>query len=72
MACVSVSDFVINTASLTLLPAGKSFSLDVGSILNSFFGDIFNNKVFVQGTLEQSPRFLAEPQEMVFSFAASG
>jgi len=71
-ACASVSDFVVNTASRTFLPVGKSFSLDVGSILKSFFGSIFNDKVFVQGTLTKSPTFLAEPQEFRFSVAASG
>jgi len=71
-ACASVSDFVVNTASRTFLPVGKSFSLDVGSILKSFFGSIFNDKVFVQGTLTKSPEFLAEPQEFRFSVAASG
>lgn len=71
-ACASVSDFVINTASRTFLPEGKSFSVDVGSILKLFFGTIFNDKVFVQGTLTKAPEFLAEPQEMKFSVAASG
>ena len=71
-ACVSVSDFVANTASRTFLPVGKSFSVDVGSILKNFFGSIFNDKVFVQGTLTKSPEFLAEPQEFQFSVAASG
>jgi len=72
MSCVTVSDFVINTASRTFLPVGKSFSVDVGSILKMFFGSIFNGKVFVQGTLTKSPTFLAEPQELHFSVAASG
>jgi hypothetical protein len=71
-ACASVSDFVANTASRTFLPVGKSFSVDVGSILKLFFGSIFNEKVFVQGTLTKSPEFLAEPQEFRFSVAASG
>lgn len=71
-ACASVSDFVVNTASRTFLPAGKSFAVDVGSILNMFFKGIFNDKVFVQGTLDKSPTFLAEAQEFQFSVAASG
>ena len=72
MTCASVSDFVVNTASRTFLPPGKSFAINVGSILKMFFGEIFNDMVFVQGTLTKSPTFLAEPQEMHFSVAASG
>ena len=54
MACGSISDFVVNTASRTFLPVGKTFDINIGSILSLFFKTIFPAKLFLR--VLQSPQ----------------